>query len=270
MLIHPDFLFLHVPKTGGWWVRHVLSQLGLGTKISTDYQHSAWRDLSPTHQRHPAFATLREPVSWYRSYLHYNIDEHHVMRPIFKPYCTREDRTDSLADVCRRMLNPSHLNGQPVMMMGPKRPAPIEWMLKFDVGPYTWMIVELLSKAGTRDAVIDLEGSLAVDALLDTSRIREGLQELLVRIEPRVGDVGRVVGLADVGRLTSSTPPENVNSDYPRLLGYDSELTSDRFDADLVSLIRYKERYVERLMGYSGDGTPAASAVTFPVGSCMA
>jgi len=67
----PHSVFIHVPKTGGTWVGHVLERMGLLhamsrphmsiREIRSDPALSSWHCLD-------AFAFIRHPVSWYQSY----------------------------------------------------------------------------------------------------------------------------------------------------------------------------------------------------------
>lgn len=71
----PKSIFLHVPKCGGTWIRRVLSACGLVKEeilnhVTLDQLRALpsgeWKGL-------PAFAFVRHPASWYRSYWAYKI-----------------------------------------------------------------------------------------------------------------------------------------------------------------------------------------------------
>ncbi len=69
--------FLHIPKTGGTWVRNVLSEMGLVRRLLL-YRDPALsiEGVVPSHhtiikdEDRPAvvFAFVRHPLTWYRSY----------------------------------------------------------------------------------------------------------------------------------------------------------------------------------------------------------
>lgn len=69
-------IFLHVPKCGGTWVRKVLHSCGLAKEELIKHAtlaelqaipSGAWANL-------PAFAFVRHPVAWYRSYWAFKIE----------------------------------------------------------------------------------------------------------------------------------------------------------------------------------------------------
>ena len=68
MLITPWFSFLHVPKTGGSFVRRVLSD-HLGDAVEATYHHEPWEQL-PDRQL-PVLCFVRNPWDWYVSWYHY-------------------------------------------------------------------------------------------------------------------------------------------------------------------------------------------------------
>ena len=97
-------VFLHIPKTGGNWVREVLAELDLvDTEIA--YKHAAaervsiqpyfdkyWEEkLAPTHITHSfdsypvyrppdMFAFVRNPISWYESWFKYQSDPERIWK----------------------------------------------------------------------------------------------------------------------------------------------------------------------------------------------
>jgi hypothetical protein len=61
-----QFVFLHVPKTGGSWISTALERAGIRTEpLGGEYGHPALRDVEIGERF--AFAFVREPLSWYRS-----------------------------------------------------------------------------------------------------------------------------------------------------------------------------------------------------------
>ena len=71
----PKSIFLHVPKCGGTWVRRVLSACHLVQDQLL--KHATLDELralpSGEWNRLPAFAFVRHPASWYRSYWAYKV-----------------------------------------------------------------------------------------------------------------------------------------------------------------------------------------------------
>lgn len=79
-------IFLHIPKTGGEWVREVLWCSGLeslrlhpGERKHADI---AYFDANNNFGRNFRFAFVRHPVSWYRSYFTYQIGRRRDIKEI--------------------------------------------------------------------------------------------------------------------------------------------------------------------------------------------
>jgi hypothetical protein len=74
-VVMDNALFLHIPKTGGEWVRQVLWDAGLETvKLHPGKQKHAdlrWFKEHPEYDRPFRFAFVRHPLGWYRSYWTY-------------------------------------------------------------------------------------------------------------------------------------------------------------------------------------------------------
>jgi hypothetical protein len=82
ILFDNDKAYLHIPKTGGMWVRNLLEANGIDYTISSppDYGGTIDAELVAPNEKHhlaalpdgmPAknvFCTIRSPVSWYESY----------------------------------------------------------------------------------------------------------------------------------------------------------------------------------------------------------
>lgn len=73
MIIGRDYIFLHVPKTGGTWIRTALRLSGTVEQEFKDHHHFC--DLPADVQASPrrVFAFVRNPWDWYMSlYTHYH------------------------------------------------------------------------------------------------------------------------------------------------------------------------------------------------------
>lgn len=68
-LVIPDHsrVFLHVPKTGGTWVREVLNRIGVYTE-DAGHQHDNYEQSKELRRRFLRFTVLRNPWDWYASY----------------------------------------------------------------------------------------------------------------------------------------------------------------------------------------------------------
>lgn len=66
MIYCPEFTFVHIPKTGGTWMRHVLSGAGLpGLQSFPD--HAGLTRLPEQFRSSPVFACVRNPWDWHVS-----------------------------------------------------------------------------------------------------------------------------------------------------------------------------------------------------------
>ncbi len=69
MILTPDFVYIHYPKTGGTFVTHVLSRLYGGTKggfVDTD-KHATCSQIPAEHRGKPIVSNLRNPFERYVS-----------------------------------------------------------------------------------------------------------------------------------------------------------------------------------------------------------
>jgi hypothetical protein len=76
LLILPNSVFLHAPKTGGTWVRQALRAAGLAAREWPDapHCHATRDDFRPAEYGDlPAFAFVRHPAEWLRSYWVYKM-----------------------------------------------------------------------------------------------------------------------------------------------------------------------------------------------------
>jgi hypothetical protein len=74
MVLTPDFVFVHFPKTGGTFVTQALSRLYGGREgafLNTDQQHNTCSDIPDEHRHKPIVAAIRNPFEWYVSQYHF-------------------------------------------------------------------------------------------------------------------------------------------------------------------------------------------------------
>jgi len=118
MIIHPEFIFAHIPKTGGMFVKKCLSKLK-DVKITKD-RHKPIDDINEKSDKYK-FTIIRDPLSWYISFwsdykrsahsavMSFMTDE---MRNDFKTFMwnihSRDDRT--CYDDLENFSNVSRLN----------------------------------------------------------------------------------------------------------------------------------------------------------------
>ena len=88
MLLTRHFAFVHVPKTGGSFVRRVLVERlppeWFVQLPPTRHQHQGWDDLPPAAAGLPVLAFVRNPWDWYVSWYHYHVQlSHEIARGAF-------------------------------------------------------------------------------------------------------------------------------------------------------------------------------------------
>ena len=66
MIITPDFVFVHYPKTGGTFVTEMLSRL-YGDQLFNTHKHGTCSDIPEEHQGKPLLSTVRNPYDRYVS-----------------------------------------------------------------------------------------------------------------------------------------------------------------------------------------------------------
>ena len=73
MLISNEFVFIHIPKTAGDFIKKVCqAQFGEDYFVSHDLKkHGSAGDLPPAYRSLPVFALVRSPWDWYVSWYHY-------------------------------------------------------------------------------------------------------------------------------------------------------------------------------------------------------
>lgn len=72
MILSNKFVFLHLPKTGGSFVREILTQHApQDWDIELHNNHPTIRDIPATHTHLPMVGLVRNPFDWYVSWYHY-------------------------------------------------------------------------------------------------------------------------------------------------------------------------------------------------------
>jgi hypothetical protein len=69
MVVTPDFVFVHVPKTAGRFIRRVLHEHF--DVLCEDELHPAYDQVPEQYASLPAFCVIRNPWDWYVSLYHY-------------------------------------------------------------------------------------------------------------------------------------------------------------------------------------------------------
>ena len=103
LLLTNGALGLHIPKTGGSWVREVLFNLG-HVKVETRRVHSPLADFVATHELAAyKFTFVRHPLDWYVSYWRWQTDHGWRMElqiPDFPHLCCADETFAGFVQKC--------------------------------------------------------------------------------------------------------------------------------------------------------------------------
>ncbi len=71
MLITPDFVFIHMPKTGGTFITEMLRLVYGARAVETGRKHATCDEISATDRHKPILSVIRSPFERYVSQYHY-------------------------------------------------------------------------------------------------------------------------------------------------------------------------------------------------------
>lgn len=98
MILHKDFVYLHMPKTGGTWMRHICRQMP--GYIRETRQHLGLSDIPPDHAHKPVYTHVRNPWDWYVSmYSHWNRNYSQKIHEFISPPAHWDESTRWMAHV---------------------------------------------------------------------------------------------------------------------------------------------------------------------------
>ncbi|HEX2091952.1 MAG TPA: hypothetical protein VHG28_06095 [Longimicrobiaceae bacterium] len=80
-LILPNSVFVHIPKTGGTWVRKALTAAQIPWSRTALLPHADFSHLEPLVEGRFTFAFVRHPLSWYRSAWSYRMSNPERLGP---------------------------------------------------------------------------------------------------------------------------------------------------------------------------------------------
>lgn len=234
MFIHPRFLFLHIPKTGGQTVRWICHRAGLGPPASSEFgQHIALHELPPSlMQGRSIGACVREPCSWYRSYVHYNICTNGMPNRILEPFFNAGYTTTR--ELIYQLAAPT-IDG--IESLGIQKHPDVQQMTRRGIGLYTWTVLHMLGDP------------IRVDRLIDTGQLRQGLQQWMTEL-----------GIDIEEGLRQQEDLNDNGSKMANALAYTRSIEED-FDQEMINLIYSRDRMIVDLMGYTGPGSKAREAL---------
>jgi len=105
MIISDEFVFAHLPKTGGDFLQNVLRDyFPVVQQWQGDHSHHSIEFLPAEHRGKPVFAVLRNPWAWYLSWYSYCLAEGH--NDDFR--LNYRHGPNAFRDCIQRLLAPNH------------------------------------------------------------------------------------------------------------------------------------------------------------------
>jgi len=237
--ITDDFLYIHMPKTGGTWIDRVM-QVTLQAR-QTGRGHWPLKDFPPEMvEERFILGTVRDPWSWYASWWQHGMNEK-ADRENLEVY---GQGSTEFRDVLWGATHAGQLPQLPTQMgvlwsLYPHHPTRFRRQPLFadsGLGAWSWIVYEMYGD--TEEKRFD------VDALIDMQQLKEGAAKVLqVEIGPRFEE----------HKNTRLQRPDTAVAN-PRDL-YDEEMVQWVWDAD---------GELVRRLGYTGPFEPATAAVILP------
>ncbi len=241
MILTPDFVFIHYPKTGGTFVTDVLCRL-YGDRCADVDQHATCSDLPPDHLGKPLLSTVRSPYDRYVSQYRYgwwkiSPDEYcgaAAMRELFPHY------PDLTFEEFLQLANTRFLNshrGVPTGFVNDNFPAErrLGWHTEnfvrfFCRNPrqvYTRLDEETITNAGFVREMFDVH-------FLRTADLRQGLHDYLLSVGHRAADLSFILSAERV------LPPDGLRRP-------DGDHWQRHYTPVLKDFVRTRERLIFRL-----------------------
>jgi len=233
-------VYLHMPKTGGTWVGHLLPRFEEGTS-KTNICHESLQHLhetTPSSRGKFTFGTVRNPWDWYLSWWQHGMNDR-IDREHLEVY--GRGSTD-FRDVLWGTTHAPELEQMPKRMgaLWPMyRPKGEEDRMKpifqeSGVGLWSWMTWYMYGDP--------VQQSLQVHALVETARLHEGICEILGR-------------RFDEG----SWPPRNTRQDRPNTAVQGDPRAL--YDAEMIQWVWEADGALARSLGYTEPFQPLPEAV---------
>jgi hypothetical protein len=224
MLVTDQFIYLHMPKTGGNWVQPLVQE-ALGGRVTPEAHCWAREEPADLWEGRHVFATIRNPWDWYLSWYQMHV-------------ASKWWRNRFMAVIG----DPDNLETQLYGLTHPDPTKRLETkLLPFDpeefgagsVGLYSYLF---------RTVLCDSEDRLLAHSLLDLPSVREGLLE--------------VTGLDR--RDEEAYPPKNTKHNRPHTVIPDPKAV---WTPERIQWVREADAEILALLGYDGPSSRARKPV---------
>lgn len=221
MILTRHFVFVHIPKTGGSFVRAVIQRHApVAWQVETSDLHPSVRDIPASHRHLPRFAVVRNPFSWYVSWFHYKVATQGAGDGPPDPDAAFDPFFELVTD-----------GGQADFGTALRRAFDARPELQGGAGPYSQLLMEL----------VGADGSGCRFGRMET--LREDLSGFLQAVVP-AGDGGVPAPMA----AAIQERPAHNTSKHAHFSSY--------YDPKLRALVEARDRAVFDLFGYAWEEPP--------------
>ena len=212
MIIHDNFIFVHLQKTGGTFVEKFLwKTFGQDNVERIQPQHRGITTVIDKIGDRITFGVIRNPWDWYVSWW---ASRKTVSDSLFHKIFTTENR-QNFGKFLRFVLNGN---------FGKQHDLDAKIMLDKDIGIYTYRY---------RKCFCDKDGNNLLDRVLRTENLREDLESFLTDLSIELPD--------DKKEYLYSMHKRNASS---------HKSYKEYYTDDLVELVRHKDRLIVERYGY--------------------
>lgn len=190
-LLHPEFLFAHLPKTAGAFMVNLLAQVSGHKQVERLLNgrtgHVPLDEFSEDERARLIIAGIRDPWSWYISYFHFFQYEDGRPWPELSSFKSSAD--SGWKETVERML---HGPTGPVTMKNIDGPRDVRSaMERLEIGFYSWYYLRmffpdgqrLLSEASFEEIERRHDELCGVNVFVDTEQATVGMRDLFVETE---------------------------------------------------------------------------------------
>lgn len=244
MLIHPKFIYVHLPKAAGTYVESCLSTIypesknieGMHGALHEKGKHSSIHEIMHEVPGKVVFGTIRNPFNWYVSRFRHGkrtkrnlaFQDYDFLNHDFKSFIMH--MTDS--EYQRQHLNVKWVRWSSRLNDFEYLPV-FEYMRRLDIGLYTFEYIyaffddyNLVFK-GNLDVFQNHDTLISIQHCIRQENLPEGLIEFL----------------RHTNLITDKSQEETIRG-YPAMNVLGSPNPRDVFNSEMIELVKYKDRLI--------------------------